>query len=136
MLAGCVPGGVAVLYDYVRMGQLGPITMPFLVFYYFITPAVLAGISGFLFGADILNPAKVQSRRQAAKRGLIVSLLAWLVFTPILSSVMGQAMNVSFLNKLLMILTFGSLVIGWVIAGVGVATGVLLYDLRKPHQTV
>jgi hypothetical protein len=45
-------------------------------------------------------------------------------------------MNMSFLQKLSLILLFGSLFMGWLIAGVGIATGLLLYRLRKSHQNL
>jgi hypothetical protein len=50
--------------------------------------------------------------------------------------VAAQAMNMSFLQKLSLILLFGSLFMGWLIAGVGIATGLLLYRLRKSHQNL
>jgi hypothetical protein len=135
MLAGGVPGVFAIVHDLARYGELGT-TASFLVCYYFVIPGVLAGIAGFLFGTAIRNPNKVKSAGHAAVRGLVVSLVAWLAFVPILSNVAAQAMNMSFLQKLSLILLFGSLFMGWLIAGVGIATGLLLYRLRKSQQNL
>ena len=131
MLAGQLPGVFGILHDLARYGRLGSATPSFLVFYYFVTPAILAGVSGFVFGGDILNPDKVKSAGHAAVRGLFVSLVAWLAFVPILSSVVAPAMT--FFQRLSWILVIGSLFIGWLIAGVGLVTSLLLYRFRKSH---
>ena len=133
MLAGAIPGVSLILYDLARQGTVGT-TLSFLLFWYLVVPGILAAISGFIIGADILNPDKVRRARQAAARGLFVSLAAWLAFVPIMSAVAGKEINMSFLQKLLLVLIFGSVIVGWLIAGVGMAAGLLLYRLRKAHQ--
>lgn len=133
MLAAGIPGVALILYDLVQYGRLGT-TLSFLLFLYLIIPGILAATFGFLIGAAILNPAKVRSARQAAARGLYVSLASWLAFVPILSMAAGKETNMSFLQKLLLVLIFGSVIVGWLIGGVGIATGLLLYRLRKPYQ--
>lgn len=131
MLAGGIPGSCAILYDYTRYERLvTPVSS--LIFWYVIIPAVLAGISGFVFGAAIFDPEKVKTAAGAAARGLLVSLVAWLAYAPILSSWMGKAFYMNFFQKLLLILIGGTVVIGWLIAVVGMATGVLLFNLGKP----
>src|SRR5687768_14945982 len=89
MIAGGVPGVCMISYDLVRMGRVGS-TLSLLLYLYIITPGILAAIFGFLIGADILNPDKVRSARQAAFRGLYVSLAAWLAFVPIMSAMAGR----------------------------------------------
>jgi hypothetical protein len=133
MLAGGIPGVCMILYDLARFDRLGT-TLEFLFFWYIIVPAFLAALSGFLFGADILNPDKVRSARQAGVRGLLVSLAAWLAFVPILSAIAGS--NWSFLHMFFLVLVFGTVIFGWLIGGVGIATGLLLYRLRRPHQAM
>ena len=133
MLAGGIPGVCFILFDLARYGRLGT-TLEFLAVWYIIVPAFLAALSGSLLGADILNPDKIRSARQAGARGLYVSLAAWLAFVPILSAIAGS--NMSFLQKLVLVLVFGTVIFGWLIGGVGIATGLLLYRLRKPHQEI
>jgi hypothetical protein len=133
MLAGGIPGVCMILYDLARFDRLGT-TLEFLFFWYIIVPSSLAAVSGFLLGADILNPDKVRSTRQAGVRGLLVSLAAWLAFAPLLSTITGSAM--SFLQKFFFVLVFGTVIFGWLIGGVGIATGLLLFRLRRPHQAM
>ena len=132
ILAGAIPGVCAILYDYDRFETVySPLSV--LMFLYVLIPAILAGSSGFVFGADIFNPEKVSTARRAAARGLLVSLVAWVAYAPILSGWMGKAFNMSFLQKLLLVLIGGSLIMGWLIAIVGMATGLLLFNLRKHY---
>lgn len=133
MLAAGIPGVALILYDLVQHGRLGD-TLSVILFWYLIIPGILSATFGFLIGADILNPHKVRSARQAAARGLYVSLAAWLAFVPIMIMAAGKDAYMSFLQKLLLVLIFGSVIVGWLIGGVGIATGLLLYRLRKPHQ--
>src|SRR4030095_3329034 len=136
MLAGGIPGVCIIVYDltlpYRNPGLINPKTsLLFVLFLYVIIPAFLAAISGLLIGADILNPNKVLSTRQAAARGLYVSLAAWVAFVPIVSLVMGpEDSNLTFLYNLFLVLVGGSIIIGWLIVLVGMATGLLLYRFR------
>jgi hypothetical protein len=142
MLAGGIPGVCINLYDltlaYRNPGLINPkISLFFGLFISVIIPAFLAAISGLFIGADILNPDKVLSARQAAARGLYVSLAAWGAFAPIVSLVMGSGdSNANFLNNLFLVLLGGSIIIGWLIALVGMATGLLLYRFRKSQDQV
>ena len=141
MLAGGIPGVCLILYDltlpYRNPGLTRPETsMLFLLFLYVIIPAFLAAISGLFIGADILNSNKVVSARQAAARGLYVSLAAWLVFAPILSLFLPTNFNVSFVHNVFFVLLGGSIIVGWLIATVGVATGLLLYRFRKSQHAM
>ena len=135
MIAGAIPGVLLILYDLARQGTIGT-ALSFLLFYFLFVPGILAAISGFIIGADILNTDKVRRARQAAARGLFVSLAAWLAFVPIISMVAGKETNMSFPYKLLIFLIFGSVIVGWLIAGVGMAAGLLLYRLRKTPQAI
>ena len=135
MVAGGIPGVCLILYDLDQLERVKT-KLSFLLILYIIIPGILAAISGFILGADILNPDKVRRARQAAFRGLCVSMVAWLAFVPILSMAMGKETNMSFLNKLLLVLMVGPVVAGWLIAIFGMATGLLLYRLRKPLQAM
>ena len=135
MLAGTIPGVCILLYDAIKNGKLGA-TVAFLVILYIIIPGFLAGVSGLFIGAGILNEKEVVNGRQAAARGLYVSIAAWLAYVPILSAMAGANLNTTFLYRLTVILLFGSVLVGWLIAGVGIGSGLILYRLRKLHQTV
>ena len=135
MVAGGIPGVCLILYELDQFKRVRT-KLSFFLFLYIIIPGLLAAISGFILGADILNPDKVRSARQAAFRGLCVSMAAWLAFVPILSMLIGSETNMGFLHKLLLVLMFGPVVAGWLIVIVGTATGLLLYRLRKPQQAM
>jgi hypothetical protein len=136
MVAGWIPGVCIILYDLAQPNR-NPITsMLFLLFLYIVVPGFLAAFFGSFFGADILNPDKVKSAWRAAFRGLWVSLAAWFAFAPIVSAVAGRNLNMSFLYRLALVLLFGSVIIGWLVALVGIATGLLLYRFRKPRQAM
>ena len=134
MLAGGVTGGGVVLYDLAQplhnaRGETG-----FLLFLYVIVPALLAGISGFFIGAGILNPSRVTGARQAGVRGLLVSGAAWLVFAVVMATVSARESSASLPYMLFLVLVFGSVTVGWVIAAAGVATGLLLYRHRESRR--
>jgi hypothetical protein len=130
MIAGGIPGVCFILYDLAQFGNLAT-PLPFLLFLYIIIPGFLAAISGLFLGADILNQDKVINARQAAARGFYVSLTAWLAYVPILSVMAGSNLQMSFLYRLFLVLMFGSVISGWLIAGLGIATGLVLYRRRK-----
>jgi hypothetical protein len=140
MLAGGIPGVFIILYDltlpYRNPGLRRPETSLLVLFLYVIIPAFLAAISGLFIGADIINSNKVVSARQAAARGLYVSLAAWLAFAPILSLFVPTNFNVSFVHNVFLVLLGGSIIVGWLIATVGIATGLLLYRFRKSQQSM
>lgn len=130
MLAGVVPGVAVISYDLIYRGRLGA-PVPFLLLLYVILPAVLAAVSGLLIGGTILNQAKTQNAWQAAVRGLCVSLVAWLAYVPVLSILAGRDWNMGFAYKVFLVLLFGSILVGWLIAAVGIVTALLLYRMRK-----
>jgi hypothetical protein len=134
MLAGGFVGACFVLYDLAQPLHDSRGKMSFLLFLYVILPAFLAGTSGFVIGADILNRSGVTTARQACKRGLLVALSAWLAFAVILSLVAAKESAAGFPYMLFLVLAFGSVTVGWVIAAAGVATGLLLYRYGKSPQ--
>ena len=100
------------------------------LFLYVVIPSLLAGISAFFIGADLLNSAKVRTAWQAAIRGLYVSIPTWLAFVLILSFVMTKSPNESFFNAFVYVLLLFSIAVGWLFAAVGIITGLLLYKSR------
>jgi hypothetical protein len=109
MLAGGIPGIFFILYDFVQNGRFST-NPPHLLFLEIVIPGFLAAIFGFFIGADILDPERVTTANQAAARGFYVSLLAWLAYVPILSMTVVGGLSDSLLNRLLLILLFGSII--------------------------
>lgn len=108
------------------------------VIWLMIVPLFIAGLLGSLIGAAILDPYKVTNGWHAALRGLIISVLAFLLFS-ILISAWDSYNNeyTSFIRTLFMMLILGSMVIGWLAAIVGTFAGWLLYQHRtnRSHKT-
>lgn len=135
MVAGAVPGGCIISYDLIQNRQLRMSPL-FLLVLYEIIPALLAAVSGAFLGADILNQQKINNAGHAAVRGFLVSLVAWLAYAPILSSLAVGNFNMSFGYRLFVVLLFGSLLVGWLIATVGIATALLMYRTRNFYPAI
>ncbi|HVG35391.1 MAG TPA: hypothetical protein VM911_20155 [Pyrinomonadaceae bacterium] len=109
-----------------------------LVIWFMIAPLLISGLLGSLVGAGILNPYKVTSGWHAALRGFIISVLAFLL-SSILISAWDSYNNeyTSFIGTLFMMLVVGSMVIGWLATIIGTFAGWLLYQRRtsRPHKT-
>jgi hypothetical protein len=130
MVAGAVPGVCIISYDLIQNRQLR--TSPlFLLVLYEIIPALLAAVSGAFLGGDILNEEKINNAGHAAVRGFFVSLVAWLVYVPVLSILAGRDWNMGFAYKVFLVLIFGSILVGWLIAAVGIVTALLLFRMRN-----
>lgn len=99
---------------------------------YIGAPILLAGICGGLLGASILDPAKVKTPGEAMLRGFMVSLLSYVLFSiPLFLGVVKVAKDTAqVLPGWIMIFFTGLVVVGWLIALVGVAGGALLYFYR------
>lgn len=95
-------------------------------------PILLAGICGCFLGSSILDPAKVRTPGQAMLRGLIVALLAHLIFSAVLSLIVALTSEdpIRLLVRWPLILIFITISIGWLVAIVGVVGGALLYMYR------
>jgi len=133
MLAGCVPVLFVVLYG-LSHGNGLPIDR--YLFLFILPPVLLAGIFGFLIGADILNPTKVKASRQAAVRGLLVAVLSWLTFTVVVSILapFTEPFRVNPISWFIGMFLISALLVGWLILIVGIAAGWLLYKHKMSHQ--
>jgi hypothetical protein len=89
----------------------------------------LSGICGAVLGASILDPAKVKTPGKAMLRGLLVSLSAFLIFSMASSPLLAKDTASALLAWPIIFIT-GIIVVGWLIAIVGLAGGALLYFYR------
>jgi hypothetical protein len=114
-------GLVAVRYDF------KPSRLIFLLL--IVVPSLLAGVSGFWIGADIVNPYKTKTVWQAGIRGLFVAMAAWFAFGVFWSGLNALTdSDGDFFKMLYATLVVGSLAFGWLVAIMGVATGRLLFQ--------
>lgn len=95
-------------------------------------PILLAGTCGCLLGSSILDPAKIRTTGQAMLRGLIVALLAHVLFSALLTLIVALTSEdpLRLLSRWPLILIFATVYIGWLVAIVGVVGGALLYLYR------
>ena len=96
-------------------------------------PMFVAGVCGLGLGADILNREKTKNPLQAAGRGLLVSVLSYLVLFVGLAVVLllesGDFIGLIVLG--IFFFLYGLLYLGWLVALVGAAAGGLLYFYRR-----
>lgn len=97
-----------------------------------IIPILLSGVSGLLIGSSILDPEDIKNAGQAVLRGLMVSVLSYLllfaipmIFTIYRTGDPGGA----FIFFIFMFL-YGLLAVGWLAGAAGMAAGGLLFLLR------
>ena len=95
-------------------------------------PILLAGICGSIFGSSILDPDKVKTPKQAKLRGLLVAVLAYVLFFPVSGEIIAQTSKdpVKAIDGWPAIFIMGMVLVGWLIALTGVVGGALLYNYR------
>jgi hypothetical protein len=93
-------------------------------------PAVIAGGWGAALGAAILEPAATRGAGQAALRGLAVSGASFLTYIFVVSfGIAGLGFNNGndVLKLFILLLVYGTIMVGWLMAAVGALAGALLY---------
>ena len=112
---------------------------------YVLIPISIAFIFGVTLGSDILNPNKVRTAKEAMIKGLNVSLLSYVVFVLLFALYFGiyqtifdrnphEFLTVDFAKNLLfglvIVVFFGTIVVGWLVLIVGTLAGWLLFKCR------
>jgi hypothetical protein len=95
-------------------------------------PVLVAGICSLLLGSAILDAEETKSAVQAIGRGLLVALLSYLLLFTVPAVILAfyTADPVGLLVLFVVIFLYGLLAVGWLVAGVGVVAGWLLYLCR------
>jgi hypothetical protein len=134
MAASCVP----VLYASPQVISFSPSHTRFeFVILFVIAPLLLAGSTGFLLGASILDPNSIRSGRHAAFRGLIVAIVTYLSFSLLISAWDSYVDEYrSFVSMLASMLVIGSIFVGWLVAIVGTLAGWLLFKRQTSKQAM
>lgn len=104
----------------------------FLLYFFVILagPAVIAGGWGAALGAAILDPAATRGAGRAALRGLAVSGASFLTYLFVVSFVVagfGSNNGEDVLKLFILLLAYGTIMAGWLLAAVGALAGALLY---------
>ena len=96
-------------------------------------PMFVAGVCGLGLGADILNQEETKNAFQAVGRGLLVSLLSYLVLFVGLAVVLlpGSDDFIGLIVVGVFFFLYGLLFLGWLVALIGAAAGGLLYFYRR-----
>jgi hypothetical protein len=137
MIAGSISGLSVILYDLASTQNFHDLQTKklWIVILYLIVPGSLASSFGFIIGGDILDSNKVKTSWQAGVRGLYVSVASWLVYAVVMTFVVeSYPNNSSFVGTFILILLFGSALIGWWVAVLGIVTGLLLYRIRSRYD--
>jgi hypothetical protein len=90
-----------------------------------LLPALIAGVCGASLGTSILDQSLIWTPAQAAGRGVIVAAASFLFYILLVSIALSGG------AAFFMLLIYGSIVIGWLIAIVGALAGWLLFKRRE-----
>ncbi len=132
LLAGVWFGIAAVIpvaYYLLRFGDAGLPIFGGSVALTAAAPIALAIVCGALFGSAILEPAETKTPFAAALRGLLVSLLSFLLLFTI-PAIITLVTSPDFLGTALgfgVFFLYGLFIVGWLVAAVGAIAGWLLY---------
>lgn len=139
-IAGIIP--IAFYSLVLRDGNLNQFPVPFSLLFV-VTPIVIAGVSGLALGYSILDPNEIKSSGQAMARGLMVALLAYLLFfitsgliLAVGSNNTGGGNGSGFFIAWVIVFIYGFIYVGWLIALVGLVGGLLLYLYRLKRLDV
>lgn len=97
------------------------------------SPLLMAGLVGFLLGGSILEARRDGSGWRAALRGLFIAVIAYLLYAVVFSAWEGYANHgafspgEAFTQTLILVLMWGAILFGWVVAIVGALAGWFLH---------
>jgi len=101
--------------------------------WFLVSPLLISGLVGSLLGTSILDAQRARSGWRAALRGLLIAVIAYLLYAIVLSAWEGYANHgafssgEAFTRMLLMVLIWGAIFFGWVVAIVGALAGWILH---------
>jgi hypothetical protein len=100
----------------------------------FAGPVVIAGGWGAALGASILDPEATRSAGRAVLRGLAVAGASYVTYLYALCFwLAGFSFDArgAFFKVFILLLVYGTILIGWLVAAVGAVAGALLYQRQK-----
>lgn len=106
----------------------------FNLFAVILLPAMAAFISGFIWGSRILDPARKRTHLLAFLNGIIVALLAFVIWAPLYAlvlSVTDTNGETYIVGTAIMAFYAGLLGTGWVLALVGGTGGWILFVVTR-----
>ena len=137
-VAGAIPGLCFIFMTWAQDPYPAGQTPAYIYKLWVLAPAVIAGAAGMIVGVDILDRTEVSSPRRAARVGMRVACISFVLYIPIMAVVTwvadGRPSPLLLLTWLLLYLIFGSLFAGWLILSVGAAAGWLLYRTRPDAE--
>ena len=117
-----------------------PSLFQFTLIWLLLSPLLISGLVGALLGASILDTQRVRSGWRAALRGLLIAVIAYLLYAIVLSTWEGYANHgafssgEAFTRMLMMVLIWGAIFFGWVVAIVGALAGWILHLISASGQ--
>lgn len=124
--AGAIPG-ILFLMVATRNDHPNPSAWFYILGTWLVTIA-LAAFYGSTFGARILDPLDVGTGAQAFWQGTVVAGFSFVTFIFLLSLYSGlQRGSLDFLSAFVLLMVFGSMLVGWAVLLVGGLAGWLLF---------
>lgn len=96
-------------------------------------PVITAGVWGAMLGEAILDPAATRSMGRAALRGVgvfVASFLSYIFIVSLGLSALGLNSGEDSLKLFILLLVYGSVMVGWILCLVGALAGAQLYKRR------
>lgn len=126
-LAACVPVG----FLFLTIGRWLAATESENIWFYSGLPVSSAALCGFLFGAKIFDSRKIETAFQAAKHGVKIGLVSYVLFVLALAAPMTVSMTPFSPLGLLYVIGFfflyGGIFVGWLIIAAGAFAGLILH---------
>lgn len=97
-----------------------------------IIPIILSGFMGMLLGSNILDTEETKSELKAIGLGFTVAMLSYLFLfiVPMILTIFTSGDIFGAIVAFVVFFLYGLLMVGWLVAIIGAATGLLLYLLR------
>jgi hypothetical protein len=87
-----------------------------------LVPAMIAGFFGYLFGTTLLDPSKEITKAGAMLRGVNIALNSLLIYSCLLSFIVGD---------LVLTIALAFLYSGWLVAPLGAIAGAIVHGQRS-----
>lgn len=138
--AASIPAGIFVLIVTLNAPNIGGFNNG-VAFLAIAVPVIIAWVIGYYFGSKILDESSVFTSGRASAIGLGVAAISFVLYIALVSFIIAVADSgrdpVSrFFASFFLILFFGSILVGWFVALVGLTAGYSLYRYRLSHGVV
>ena len=128
-----------IILPFAMSAEASPHSLDYFI-WFLLSPLLITGLVGSLLGASILDTQSTRSWWRAALRGLLIAVIAYLLYAVVLSMWEGYANHgafspgEAFTRMLLVVLMWGAIFFGWVVAAIGAFAGWLLHIISASWE--